>query len=81
VSNARLDLPEPDSPVITTSACFGNVEIDVLQVVRARAAHADPGARACGRAQGLRQGAGRPAVVALAPAVAARDGWPALGGG
>jgi hypothetical protein len=34
-------LPDPDSPVITTSSLLGDVEVDVLEVVRARAAHAD----------------------------------------
>jgi single-strand DNA-binding protein len=32
-------LPEPDSPVITTSWSRGNVDADVLQIMLARAAH------------------------------------------
>ena len=41
MSKASEDLPEPDRPVITTSLSRGIVEIDVLEIVLARAAHGD----------------------------------------
>ena len=41
VSKASDDLPEPDRPVNTTSLSRGMVEIDVLEVVLARAADHD----------------------------------------
>ena len=41
MSKASDDLPEPDSPVNTTSLSRGIVEVDVLEVVLARAAHGD----------------------------------------
>jgi hypothetical protein len=41
VPNASDDLPEPDTPVNTTRASRGNIEIDAFQIVLACAAHAD----------------------------------------
>ena len=41
VSKASDDLPEPERPVNTTSLSRGMVEVDVLEVVLARAADDD----------------------------------------
>ena len=41
VSKASDDLPEPERPVNTTSLSRGMVEVDVLEIVLARAAHLD----------------------------------------
>jgi hypothetical protein len=41
VSKASEDLPEPDNPVITIRLVARQIEIDVLQVVRARTADSD----------------------------------------
>ena len=41
VSKASDDLPEPDRPVNTTSLSRGIVEVDVLEIVLARAADHD----------------------------------------
>ena len=42
VSKASDDLPEPLSPVITVRRVAGNLDVDILQVVLARAMHGDP---------------------------------------
>ena len=39
VSKASDDLPEPDKPVNTTSLFARNIQVDVLQIVLARAAN------------------------------------------
>ena len=41
VSNARLDLPDPESPVMTIRLSRGSLERHVLQVVNARALDGD----------------------------------------
>ena len=41
VSNARLLLPEPDTPVMTTNLSRGNADVDVLEVVLACASYDD----------------------------------------
>jgi hypothetical protein len=42
VSKASDDLPEPLSPVITVRLLRGNLDVDILQIVLARAMHGDP---------------------------------------
>ena len=50
MSNASEDLPEPDKPGDHDQPVARQIEIDVLEVVRARAADADElAAGACGR--------------------------------
>ena len=41
VSKASDDLPEPESPVITTSRSRGDIDVDAFQVVRPGAADAN----------------------------------------
>jgi hypothetical protein len=60
VSKARLDLPEPLRPGDHHQLVARDVEVDVLEVVRARAANAD----ALGMQQGRERAAGA-GVVAI----------------
>ena len=43
VSNTRDDLPLPPTHVKATSRCFGDVDVDALEVVRAGASDLDGG--------------------------------------